>query len=203
MSVWRQTFTALAVVTLMTACGGEERAGQPETETTGTVQSASQTTTDAATTTASTGGTFSNLPAAEKEFVANAGMSGLAEVQMGNLGLQNAANADVKAYAQRMVSDHSTSNAELAQLATVKGLALATELAGDAKSGLDHLSGLSGAAFDKAYMQHMVADHEKAVAEFDRASTSVTDGEIRAFAAKNLPILREHLAQARAVAQKL
>jgi putative membrane protein len=203
MSVWKQTFTALAIMTLLTACGGEDRAGQPETETTDTMQTASQTSTDAATATASTGGTISNLPAADKEFVSNAGLSGLAEVQMGNLGLQKAVNPDVKAYAQRMVTDHSASNTELSQLATTKGLALPTELTGEPKSGMDHLSGLTGGEFDKAYMQHMVGDHEKAVAEFDRASTSVSDAEIKAFATKNLPILREHLAQAKEIAGKL
>lgn len=202
MSKRQLSFTAICI-TLLAACGGEPRAGQPETETTGSVQAVSQTSTAAATTTGASGGTLSDLPPETKEFVVNAGILGLAEVQMGNVALQRAANAEVKAFAQRMVTDHSASNAELAQLATLKGLALATELTGEPEDGLEHLSSLDGAAFDKAYMQHMVADHEKAVAEFDRASTSVADPAIKAFVMKNLPVLQQHLTAAKALARKV
>ena len=192
-------------VALLAACGGNESnrgAGVPETETTGSVQSAQQTTSATATTTASGGGTVSNSTPDDKEFVSKAGMGGLAEVQMGNLALQNAQSAAVKAFAQRMVTDHSKANAELAQLATVKGLVLPTELGGDHKNALEHLQSLQGADFDKAYMQHMVSDHETDVSEFDKASTSATDADIKAWAGKTLPVLREHLALAKSTARK-
>src|SRR5687767_664432 len=110
---------AVGVTACLAACGGSESSntsGMPETETTGTAQSVQETGTATATTTGSSGGTVSNMPGSEKEFVANAGMAGLSEVQMGNLALQKAQHADVKAFAQRMVTDHSASNAELAQL---------------------------------------------------------------------------------------
>jgi putative membrane protein len=139
----------------------------------------------------------------DKEFVAKAGMGGLAEVQMGTLALQKASSADVKAFAQRMVTDHSKANAELAEFATAKGLALPTELVGDTQAALDHLATLSGAEFDKAYMQHMVEDHEKDVAEFDKASTSATDMDLKAWAGKTLPTLKEHLEQAKTTARKV
>ena len=198
------TMTASLVMTaLLVACGGEERAGQPETETTGTTQAASQTSSATATTTGASGGTVSDLAPADKEFVSDAGMAGLAEVQMANLALQKAVSADVRSFAQQMVTDHSASNAELAHLATAKGLALPTELAGEAKSGLDHLSSISGAEFDSAYMQHMVADHEKAVSLFDRASTAAGDADIKAFANKMLPTLQGHQTRAREIAQKM
>jgi putative membrane protein len=50
-------------------------------------------------------------------------------------------------------------------------------------------------------MQHMVADHEKDVAEFEKASTSAQDSDVKAWAAKTLPTLREHLEQARRASQ--
>jgi putative membrane protein len=192
---------ALSVLLMLAACG--ERPGQPDTETTGTPQSAEATGTLTATTTGVTGGTSSALSPEDKEFVSKAGMGGLAEVQMGNLGLSKASSADVKAFAQRMVTDHSNANAELAHLATAKGTALPTELAGDHKAALDHLSSLSGAEFDKAYMKHMVEDHIKDVDEFDRASTNATDADVRAWAGKTLPTLKEHLALAQTVSGKL
>jgi putative membrane protein len=197
-------FAIAALTVALAACGGEDRAGQPETETTGSVQSVQQTSeTASATTTGAMSGTAVAMTNEDKEFVSKAGMGGLAEVQMASLALQKASNADVKAFAQRMVTDHGMANNELAQMATTKGLALPTELAGEHKEGLDHLSTLSGAEFDKAYMKHMVEDHEKTVADFDKASTSATDSDVKAWAGQKLPTLKEHLAQAKETAKKV
>ena len=197
----KQIITALSLLILLTAC--REKAGQPQTETTGTAQSVQQTSSATATTTGESGGTSSALTPQDKEFVSKAGMGGLAEVQMGNLALSKASSADVKAFGQRMVTDHSNANAELAQLATAKGVALPTELAGEEQATMDRLSKLSGAEFDKTYMKDMVEDHEKDVAEFDKASTTAMDGDLKAWAAKTLPTLKEHLQHAKSVSSKL
>ena len=194
---------ALAVLPLaMVACTKESTDGLPNTETTGTAQSPSSATADA-TSTGVTGGSSSVVVPTDKEFVSKAGMGGLAEVQMGTLGLEKATSADVKAFAQRMVTDHSKGNEELQQIVTAKGLALAAQLDGEHQSALDHLSGLSGAEFDKAYMQHMVADHEQDVAEFQNVSTNAQDADIKGWAAKTLPTLQEHLRLAREVGGKV
>jgi len=202
----RRSLVALgATLILLAACSKEPNntAGQAETETTGTAQAASETTTATATTTGSMGGTATNMPTEDKEFVSKAGMGGLAEVQMGNLATQKASSADVKAFGQRMVTDHSKANEELSQLATAKGLALPTELAGEHKETFDHLNTLSGADFDKMYMQHMVEDHEKDVAEFEKASTSAQDSDVKGWAGKTLPTLQQHLQLAKDVNGKV
>jgi len=192
---------------LLAACGGESASsntsGMPETETTGNAQSVQQTGTQAATTTAITGGTVSSASPEEKEFVSDAGMAGLAEVQMANVALQKSENPEVKAFAQRMVTDHTASNQQLSQLATMKGLVLPAELAGEHQSGLQHLQGLSAAEFDRAYMQHMVSDHKKTVQLFQQGSAQAQDAEIKAFATKNLPILQQHLQLAQQLAGKV
>ena len=200
--MFRRTAGAIAL-TLLAACGAEDRTGQPETDTTGTVQSAQDTSAATATTTGITGGTASAMSPEDKEFVTKAGIGGLFEVQAGNLALQKAVSPDVKSFAQRMVTDHGNANAELAHLATAKGVALPTELDGSPQAAFEHLSSLSGAEFDKAYMQHMVEDHTKDVAEFDKASTSATDADVKAFAGKTLPTLREHEAMAKNLARRL
>ena len=193
---------AVALI-LLAACKPENRSGLPETETTGTVQSVQETTTASATTTGESGGTLSAMTTEDKEFVVKAGMGGLYAVQAGNLALQNASSPDVRSFAQRMVTDHAKANAELAQLATAKGLALATELAGDHEMAVEHLKTLSGAEFDKAFMEHMVSDHASDVAEFEKASTSATDADLKAWAGRTLPTLREHERLAKAVAGRV
>jgi len=197
----KHIIAALSLLILLTAC--REKAGEPQTETTGTAQAAQETSTATATTTGVTGGTSSALAPDDKEFVSKAGMGGLAEVQMGNLAASKASSLDVKNFGQRMVTDHSKANEELQQLATAKGLALPTELAGEHKDMFDHLSSLSGADFDKQYMKHMVEDHEKDVAEFDKQSTTGQDSDLKAWAAKTLPTLKEHLQLAKTVSSKL
>jgi putative membrane protein len=195
-----KTVLALSLVALM-ACKAENRTGQPETDTTGTPTA--ETSTATATTPGVSGGAVSTLSAEDKEFIVKAGMAGLYEVQAGNLALQKAASADVKQYAQRMVTDHGTANTELAQLAMAKGVTLPSELHGEHQSAFEHLSTLSGAEFDKAYMQHMVPDHQKDVAEFERAAGGAADAEVKAWAGKILPTLREHLQMATTVGGKV
>ncbi len=43
----------------------------------------------------------------------------------------------------------------------------------------------------------MVADHQKAVALFTKESTNGKDPELKAFATKTLPTLKEHLEMAK------
>jgi putative membrane protein len=68
---------------------------------------------------------------------------------------------------------------------------------------MDRLSGLSGAEFDREYMKQMVKDHEDAVSDFQKQSTRGKDSDIRAFAARTLPTLQEHLRMAREIDSKV
>ena len=61
------------------------------------------------------------------------------------------------------------------------------------------LSAMSGAEFDRAYMNMMVSDHNKDVAEFEKESTKGGDPDLKAFAAKTLPTLKEHQQMAKAL----
>ena len=199
-----KNLAAATAIVVLAACSEKNTSGLPETDTTATTgQSAQETSTATATTTGATGGTVSSMSDEDKTFVANAGMGGLFEVQAGNLALQKAQSADVKAFAQQMVTDHGKANADLAQLATTKGLALPTELGGPHKGAFDHLSMLSGAEFDKAYMAHMVEDHDKDVAAFEKASTTAIDADVKTFAGTTLPVLKQHQAKSKEVSAKL
>ena len=60
----------------------------------------------------------------------------------------------------------------------------------------DKLAKLSGAEFDKAYVAAMLDDHQKDVREFSRVASGNGDADVKAFASKTLPTLKEHLQQA-------
>lgn len=77
------------------------------------------------------------------------------------------------------------------------------KLSASAQHSLDRLQGLNGAAFDREFMKQMVTDHKAAVADFQRAATSASDPEVKAFAQKTLPGLQEHLQLARSLSERL
>lgn len=135
----------------------------------------------------------------DHKFVMEAAMGGMMEVELGRVAAQRGATDAVKQFGQRMVDDHSKANEELMSLASSKGMTLPTALDDKHQKDVTKLSGMSGAEFDRAYAKMMLKDHEKDVKAFERQSTRGGDPDIRAFAAKTLPTLQEHLQMARAL----
>jgi len=143
------------------------------------------------------------MSAADSKFVHEAAMGGMAEVDLGKLAADKASSPDVKQFGQRMADDHSKANDELKALAMQKGVTLPTAVDPAHKAVADKLAKLSGPAFDKAYMQDMVKDHDKDVAAFKHASTSAADADLKAWAGKTLPTLEEHQTMAKSINGKL
>jgi len=131
------------------------------------------------------------------EFVLDAAKGGMAEVEMGKLAAEHAKNEEVKKFAQRMVDDHSKAGDQLKSIAESKSIKLPQEIEAKDRAMINRLSKLNGAAFDRAYMQQMVADHVKDVNEFKKEANSGRDSQVKSFASTTLPTLEEHLQQAR------
>jgi len=135
------------------------------------------------------------LKMADKNFLTHAAQGGEAEVELGRDAQQKAADAQVKSFGQRMETDHSKANSELRALITQKGITVPGGMGPQHTAVKNRLDKLQGASFDQAYMREMVNDHVKDVREFETASKS-TDPDVKAFAEKTLPTLREHLKMA-------
>jgi putative membrane protein len=127
----------------------------------------------------------------------------MAEVELGRLAEQKAANAKVKEFGARMAADHGKANGELKALAARANVTLPSTVGDQHQATRDRLAKLSGAAFDRAYIKEMVSDHEKDVAAFRKESESGQDAAVKAFAAKTLPTLDEHLKLVQAIDQAL
>lgn len=136
---------------------------------------------------------------ADRRFVMEAAMGGMAEVELGRLAAERGASDAVKQFGQRMVDDHSRANSELMQLISGKGIQLPTALDAKHQAKVARMARLSGAAFDRAYAKEMVKDHNKTVSLFQRQATGGADVDLKAFAQKTLPALQEHLQMARAL----
>jgi len=142
-----------------------------------------------------------SLASADKSFILKAAEGGMAEVELGRLAAQKGSSEQVKQFGQRMVDDHSKANDQLKQIASSKGVSLPSDLAAKDKRERDRLSKLSGAQFDKAYMDHMVADHKKDVNDFKSEASKAKDPDVKSFASSTLPTLQEHLQLAQSTDQ--
>ena len=137
------------------------------------------------------------------DFAVKAADSGLAEVSAGEIAQQKAQNQSVKDFAAMMVQDHTKANEELNTIAAGKNITLPTAPGEDHQEKIADLNSQTGADFDKEYMGMMVDDHQKAVNLFEDAAEDNEDAELKAFAAKTLPILQKHLEEAKALEESL
>lgn len=143
--------------------------------------------------------------ASVKAFVEQAGTSGQAEVEMGQLGAQKAKNGQVKAFAKQMVTDHTKANQELLHAIKGKGVQVPSSQSSTHKATLEKFRQQeAGKDFDRDYMEQMVEDHKAAVQLFETAADDEKfDLDLRSYAKRTLPALQEHLKQAQTIQSKL
>jgi putative membrane protein len=139
----------------------------------------------------------------DTKFVKDAAAGGMEEVELGKLAVAKASNPEVKSFGQKMVDDHSKANDQLSQLASQKGIKLPKGDSMMAKHDSAKLAKLKGAKFDKAYMDMMVMDHKKDVAEFEHAAKGAKDADIKSWASTTLPTLQEHWKMAQDIDAKV
>jgi putative membrane protein len=137
--------------------------------------------------------------AEDNNFLVEAASGGMMEVQLGKYASANAGSAAVKQFGQMMVTDHTKANTELTTLAQVKAIAIPNVPGDKHQHHIDDLSKKKGAEFDKDYMSMMVDDHEEDVKKFEDEAKNAKDADIRAFAAKTLPVLKKHLDAAKKI----
>jgi putative membrane protein len=188
MKRWTRFSLALALVLPLTACAGE-----PENE-----KTAADNPNPAA---VGTAGTAENI---DRDFIEEQLADGQHEVELGRLAQQRASNAQVKEFAQLMVRDHTQAGSDLKQIASKHNVALSTDEEADDHNDLrDRLAKLNGAEFDREYINAMVDDHEKAVNAVEGKADDDGHAEVKAWAAKTLPTLRQHLERAKEIQQSL
>jgi putative membrane protein len=128
---------------------------------------------------------------------------GLMEVQVGKMAQEKAGDEKVKQFGKRMEQDHSKVNDELKKIAADKEVQLSTDLDRKHKANVDKLTKLSGADFDKQYMDGMVSYHKEDIKKFQRIADKGKDSDPKQFASKTLPTLKEHLQLAESTAQQV
>jgi putative membrane protein len=139
----------------------------------------------------------------DQQFVMKASAADLAEINLGRVAARQASDPAVKQFAQRLVDDHTKASADLLRIANKRSLPAARTMDAQHRQLQTRLLNLKGADFDRAYLTQQVDDHKKAVALFEAASKTAKDPDLKAFAAKTLPTIRDHLKMAQDLAGKL
>ncbi|MBB5397888.1 DUF4142 domain-containing protein [Mucilaginibacter sp. AK015] len=132
----------------------------------------------------------------DTKFAVMAANGGMMEVQLGKLALSKGSSPKVLEFAKMMVDDHSKANKELMGIAGTKTITLPAILDNKTQKDYDDMAKLNKAEFDKAYTDYMVKDHKEDIEEFQKEADKGKDAELKAFAAKTVPVLKHHLEMA-------
>ncbi len=146
---------------------------------------------DTTTNVAATGGI--SVDKDDAKFATAAANGGMAEVALGKLALQKTTNAQIKDFANMMITDHGKANDELKTIAKAKNITLPDSVDSDHQKKMADLNKKTGKDFDKAYVDAMVDGHKKTLDLMNDAAKNCKDADLKAFAAKTAPTVKMHL----------
>jgi putative membrane protein len=135
------------------------------------------------------------LSAKDKKFLVDAASSGGWEIATGRVAEQKAQSSATKEIAARMIADHSKTNKELVDLGNKKGLGISTDAV--------KAQHIAAEDFDKKYLNLVVQDHQEESSAFEKEAKSGDDADIKKWAAKTLPTIKQHLAVAKDALSKV
>jgi putative membrane protein len=139
--------------------------------------------------------------AKETTFIKKAADGGMTEVELGKVAEKNGQRQDVKTFGEQMVTDHGKANDELKNVASNLGVNVPDQVSAKHQSTIDAMSKKNGDAFDATYINAMVSDHEKDIAEFEKARNEVTNPDLKKFIDDALPVMKHHLEMAKTMKQ--
>ena len=138
----------------------------------------------------------------DKMFVEDSGKGSLAEVQMGKLALTNSQNPEVRAFAQKMIDDHSLLIQKMKPFADKMGVPSPTKLARAEQDEYDRLAKKKGASFDEDYIKTMVLDHHKDLKDFTKERDTTANPDLKATVAQGREVIFQHTTMIDGIAHK-
>lgn len=138
-----------------------------------------------------------NVSAQDRNFVAEMTLSNRTEIALSNMALTMATSDSVRQFAQMMVTEHTAADAQLADIADD----LDVDLPADSLNAMGQtmrttLMGLSGRAFDSAYITGQVPAHQASLAIAQTEANAGSNGQLRDFANTMVPKIQMHLGMA-------
>ena len=189
-----------ACVTLAMFFGGAMAQNATGTAATGRDASAAGGT---AATTGTAGAASGKAASGDQKMMRDIAYSNISEIATGKLALERSQSDDVKSFAQKMIDDHTKAQQELQTLADSKGVKLPTEPDAKHKALAKVMAGMKGDAFDKRYLkQGGLNDHENTHKLLERVQSRAKDPDLKAYAAKTITVVHQHLTLAQETAGK-
>ena len=142
------------------------------------------------------------LAGQDRKYFQEIAQANLAEVQAGRLAQNKASSEDVKRFAAHMVEDHGKMLDEQKAMAKSGGVQLPKQPSKEQQAALKKLEGVSGEKFDRAYVDQMVKDHEKALKLVQDTAKNAKDPQLKQAAEKAAPEVKQHLDMAKKLADK-
>jgi putative membrane protein len=141
----------------------------------------------------------------DEDFIKDVAQASRIEIESSKLAMTKAHNAEVRAFAEKLVKDHTATSEELQNLVKSRGVQWKDDdpRFKEKKQKHESLQRLTGAEFDKEYLEDMISDHEATIAMFAKYSLNASDTALKSFADKTQPALREHLKMARDLKAKV
>jgi predicted outer membrane protein len=134
---------------------------------------------------------------ADQKILMKLAQGNIDEIEAAKLAQSKSQHAEVKAFAQQMIDDHTKALADVQALAQQKGVTLPTEPDAKHKSMASKLEKLTGDAFDKSYMSHAgVADHREMHNMLQKDEKKAKDADLKALISKLTPVVEQHLRSA-------
>ena len=137
---------------------------------------------------------------ADKQFVSEALMGGMAEVQLGHVASQKGTSQDVKQFGQKMVEDHTKMGGQMKGVASQVGVTPPTLLSPKDQVIKTRLESLSGKQFDDAYIRAMVKDHEADLKAFQNEAATGTSQAVKDAASQGATVVSMHLEMIKKIA---
>ena len=185
-----------AVASAILLCGSMGVAQMHQSSTPGQTTPSGQTTANGQTgsgTDSMNGMQMGTASAADKMFVRKSLQGGMAEVQLGQLTLQKSSNDQVKQFAQRMIDDHTKMGDQMKPIAQQVGVEVPNHVSKKDQAVMAKLQGLSGTAYDQAYVKDMVKDHKEDLSEFQMEASNGQDPAVKDAASQGSKVIAEHL----------
>lgn len=135
----------------------------------------------------------------DTEFAVAAANDGMTEVELSRLAATNASSAAVKEYAAMLVTDHSAANEELKNAAMQKNISLPAAISDGMQKDVNDMAEKKGDDFDKAYINRMIDDHQKAIDLFQKEANNGNDPDLKMWAGNKVPVLQAHLDKAKSI----
>ena len=131
----------------------------------------------------------------DEQFVENASMSNMAEIELSEIAVTKATDTLVKAFAQKMIDEHTQAQNELEDIADdFRGVEWPNDLNERYEGIRDQLDSVSaGYSFDTLFLGTQYRIHTEAQTTFQTATTNTTEARVRSYATKYLPTIEMHL----------